>query len=312
MAKSKWTLMLVPHSNEPVRSLQVTSTKVRAVIAGVVLLALVYAGASAVVISRRSGDARQVRLERERELLAAEVTELRSQMEMLSTSIEDLSAKSERYRAIAGLDEIDAQIQQVGVGGPGTPTLDSFVADSDDPALGEQVFAATYDLATLLRRANLLETVMDEALLTLEENKDRLSAMPTISPSTGYLSSLFSRNRRHPVLKVSRPHEGIDIAAPVGEPILAPAAGKVIFARNQSGGYGNTVEIDHGHGYVTRFAHISRILVREGEKVERGQTIAEVGSTGLSTGPHLHYEVIVNGASVDPLNFIISEDALPD
>jgi len=71
------------------------------------------------------------------------------------------------------------------------------------------------------------------------------------------------------------------------------------------------VEIDHGYGYVTRFAHASRILVRVGEKVERGQTIAEVGRTGLVTGPHLHYEVELNGVAVDPLNFIIS-DALPD
>ncbi|MDR0786311.1 MAG: peptidoglycan DD-metalloendopeptidase family protein [Gemmatimonadota bacterium] len=312
MTRSKWTVMLVPHSDDPVRSLQVTGAKVRTVVASVLLFALGFAGVSVVIIGSRAGDARAQRLERERVRLSDEVTELRSQMAELSTSIEDLSAKSERYRAIAGLDEIDEQIQLVGVGGPGTPTLESFVANSDDPQLGEQVFAASYDLATLLRRANLLGSSMDEALRTLEENKDRLAAMPTISPSTGYLSSLFSNSRRHPVLKISRPHQGIDIAAPVGEPILAPAAGRVIFARNQSGGYGNTVEIDHGHGYVTRFAHISRILVREGEKVERGQTIAEVGSTGLTTGPHLHYEVELNGVSMDPLNFIISDDALPE
>lgn len=303
--------MLIPHGNDRVRSMQVSATKVRAAIALVVLSALGLAGAALIVVNGRAGLAPSVALERENAVLTREVMELRSEMATLASTIEDLSTKSERYRAIAGLDEIDRQVQQVGIGGPGTPTLETFTANAENPELGEQVFAASYDLATLVRRANLLGASMDEAMQTLEGNKDRLAATPTIAPSTGYLSSLFSRNRRHPVLKISRPHEGIDIAAPIGEPILAPAAGRVTYARNRSGGYGNTVEIDHGHGYVTRFAHISRILVRVGEKVERGQTIAEVGATGLTSGPHLHYEVEVNGVAVDPLDFIISE-ALPE
>src|SRR5690606_19031089 len=196
-------------------------------------------------------------------------------------------------------------------GGPGTPTLESLPVYNENPALGEQVFAAAYDLSTLLRRADLLSASMDEALETLESNTERLEATPTIAPSSGHLSSLFSRNRRHPVLRITRPHQGIDIAAPVGDPILAPAKAKVTYAGNRAGGYGLTVELDHGFGYVTRFAHASRVLVRVGETVERGQTIAEVGATGLVTGPHLHYEVEVGGVPRDPLDFIIA-DALPD
>jgi len=303
--------MLIPHNNDRVRSLQVSATRLRVAIAGAVLFVFGIVATGFQVIGAGDGGPRADALERERDMLARRVTDLRSEMEQLAASVEDLSAKSERYRAIAGLDEIDRQVQQVGIGGPGTPTLESLTANAEDPALGEQVFAASYDLATLVRRANLLGASMDEAMETLESNRERLAATPTISPSSGYLSSLFSRNRRHPTLKISRPHQGIDIAAPIGEPILAPAAGRVVFAGNRSGGYGNTVEIDHGHGYVTLFAHISRILVRVGEKVERGQTIAEVGATGLTSGPHLHYEVELNGVAVDPLNFIIS-DAIPE
>jgi murein DD-endopeptidase MepM/ murein hydrolase activator NlpD len=202
-------------------------------------------------------------------------------------------------------------VQRVGIGGPGTETLESSAAYQVNPEVGEQLFAASYDLETLVRRASLLRSSMDEAITTLRENTERLEATPSISPSNGHLSSLFSKNRRHPVLRITRPHQGIDIAAPVGEPILAPAKGKVTFAGWKSGGYGNTVEIDHGYGYVTRFAHASRVLVRAGETVERGQIIAEVGATGLVSGPHLHYEVEVNGAAVDPLNFILA-DAIPD
>jgi murein DD-endopeptidase MepM/ murein hydrolase activator NlpD len=311
MARSKWTVMLIPHDNDRVRSVQVSQSHVRAILSAVLIVALLCATFSVGFFVKQGQHLRAERLERENLLLAAEVTEMRGRMKDLSESIEELSAKDEKYRTIAGLPAIDGDVQRVGIGGPGTETLESSAAFQVNPEIGEQIFAASYDLETLLRRASLLRSSMDEAITTLRENTERLEATPSISPSNGHLSSLFSKNRRHPVLRITRPHQGIDIAAPVGEPILAPAKGRVTFAGWKSGGYGNTVEIDHGYGYVTRFAHASRVLVRAGETVERGQSIAEVGATGLVSGPHLHYEVEVNGAAVDPLNFILA-DAIPD
>lgn len=310
MARSKWTVMLIPHDNDRVRSLQLSGTRLRAVVTAFVV-ALVGFGSVTAWVGKPGQHFRAQQLERENLLLAAEVTELREQMEELSASIEELSQKDEQYRTIAGLASIDEDVRQVGIGGPGTKSLESLEIYQHNPELGEQIFAASYDLETLNRRAALLSQSLDEALAQMQENSERLAAIPTIAPSDGPLSSLFSKNRRHPILRITRPHEGIDIAARVGEPILAPAAGKVRFAGNKSGGYGLTVEIDHGYGYTTRFAHASRILVRVGETVERGEVIAEVGATGLVTGPHLHYEVEHDGVPVDPLNFIIT-DALPD
>jgi murein DD-endopeptidase MepM/ murein hydrolase activator NlpD len=311
MARSKWTVMLIPHDNERVRSLQLSGSSVRTILAGLVVAALVFGGVASAILLSQGEHLRAQQLERENLLLAAEVTGMRSEMESLAASIEELTAKDEKYRTIAGLPAID----------PGRPARRHWRAGHEDagvatglqenPALGEQIFAASYDLETLVRRATLLQASMDEALTTLQENTERLAATPTISPSSGHLSSLFSNARRHPVLRITRPHQGIDIAAPVGEPIHAPAKGRVVYAGNRAGGYGLTVEIDHGYGYLTRFAHASRILVRVGETVERGQTIAEVGATGIVTGPHLHYEIEVNGVAVDPLDFIIA-DALPD
>jgi len=303
--------MLIPHDNDRVRSLQFSGSRIRTILSAVLIATLVVVGVSTFFLLEQGQHVRAQQLERENLLLAAEVTDMRNEMEALATSIDELSEKDERYRTIAGLAAIDEEVQRVGIGGPGTMTLNSLEVYRENPVLGEQVFAASYDLDTLLRRASLLTTSLDEALTTMEANTERLASTPTISPSSGHLSSLFSKNRRHPVLRVTRPHEGIDIAAPVGEPILAPADGKIVFSGNRVGGYGLTVEIDHGFGYVTRFAHASRLLVRVGQTVERGQTIAEVGTTGLVTGPHLHYEVEVNGVAVDPLNFIIT-DALPD
>jgi murein DD-endopeptidase MepM/ murein hydrolase activator NlpD len=303
--------MLVPHDNERVRQVQVSSAGLRAVLA-LGLAVAVLGGTVTVGFLVKQGHAlRAERLERENVLLASEVDQLRDKMTALTESLDSLAVRDERYRAIAGLHTIDADIQRVGIGGPGTPTLEQKPLYHLSPEAGEKVFAASYDLATLLRRASLLRTSLDEAISTMEVNTERLAATPSIAPSSGHLSSLFSRNRRHPVLKITRPHQGIDIAAPVGEPIHAPARGTVRFAGWRSGGLGNTVEIDHGYGYLTRFAHASRVLVRAGQTVERGQTIAEVGATGLVSGPHLHYEVEVDGKPVDPLNFIIA-DAVPD
>lgn len=112
------------------------------------------------------------------------------------------------------------------------------------------------------------------------------------------LSSGFGM-RFHPILGYSRMHQGIDFAAPTGTPVVASARGRVVKA-GWGGGYGNVVHIDHGRGTITRYAHLSRIMVKPGQQVDQSQRIGAVGSTGLSTGPHLHYEVWVNGRAVNP------------
>jgi murein DD-endopeptidase MepM/ murein hydrolase activator NlpD len=130
-------------------------------------------------------------------------------------------------------------------------------------------------------------------------------------PTQGWLTSAFSAMREHPILHIARPHEGIDVTAPMGSPIEAPAGGVVTDAGWESG-YGNTVIIDHGYGIVTKFAHASKLLVRAGQHVSRGQRIALVGNTGLATGPHLHYEVHVNGRPVDPLKYVLPDKVVTD
>jgi murein DD-endopeptidase MepM/ murein hydrolase activator NlpD len=119
------------------------------------------------------------------------------------------------------------------------------------------------------------------------------------TPVSGARQSSGFGMRFHPVLGYNRMHQGVDFAAPTGTPILASAAGTIVFA-GWGGGYGNVVVIDHGKGMRTRYAHMHRISVRNGQRVEQGHTIGQVGSTGLSTGPHLHYEVWMNGKPVDP------------
>ncbi len=123
-------------------------------------------------------------------------------------------------------------------------------------------------------------------------------------PTAGFLTSNFSSVRRHPILHENRPHEGLDITAPYGTPIIAPAAGRVI-KTGWENGYGLSIIIDHGYGVQTRYAHLARTAVAVGQVVRRGDRLGHIGSTGLSTGPHLHYEVLVNGRPQDPLRFVM-------
>jgi murein DD-endopeptidase MepM/ murein hydrolase activator NlpD len=133
---------------------------------------------------------------------------------------------------------------------------------------------------------------------------DSIAHTPSIMPTVGWLTSQFSLHRFHPVLHKYLPHLGIDIAAPYGATIVAPAAGTVIrMARAE--GYGRVIEIDHGNGIVTKYGHLSHFLVHVDQQVVRGEPIARVGNSGLTTGPHLHYEVHVNGQIVDPLSYLV-------
>jgi len=129
-----------------------------------------------------------------------------------------------------------------------------------------------------------------------------------VLPVSGRISSLFSRSRRHPILRIRRAHLGVDLVAPAGTPITAPAAGRIASV-TRSFGYGLVVEVDHGGGLITHYAHLRAALVREGQMVAAGTQIATVGSSGLSTGPHLHYEVRVAGRPTNPLRHVVVTSA---
>jgi murein DD-endopeptidase MepM/ murein hydrolase activator NlpD len=131
-------------------------------------------------------------------------------------------------------------------------------------------------------------------------------------PVIGAIASRFSRSRWHPLLHISRPHLGVDVAAARGTKITAPAPGRVTFIGRKFG-FGLVLEIQHSNGVTTRYAHCGSALIAEGAHVERGTPIATVGTSGLSTGPHLHYEVLVHGHQVDPLRFRMPQmgDSVP-
>jgi murein DD-endopeptidase MepM/ murein hydrolase activator NlpD len=162
------------------------------------------------------------------------------------------------------------------------------------------------ELKEILDSLNQLKSSEDEGLIDLSETESKLKkfldSIPTFWPASGRISSKFG-DRRDPFAGRKRFHEGIDIAASYGDDIRASAGGKVTLAKSYSG-YGRTVIIDHGRGITTLYGHASNLLVKEGQAVSKGQVIAKVGSSGRSTGPHLHFEIRINDQAVDPLNYL--------
>ncbi|GAC1518679.1 MAG: hypothetical protein NVS2B9_22130 [Myxococcales bacterium] len=138
-----------------------------------------------------------------------------------------------------------------------------------------------------------------------EDQQALLASAPSIWPVRGWVTSDFSV-RLDPYTGERVMHEGLDVAAAIGAPVRAPADGTVVF-NGVEGGYGHVLVLDHGYGLKTRYGHLSRIDVKLGEKVKRGQFVAAVGNTGRSTGPHLHYEVRVNGVADNPRKFVLEE-----
>lgn len=172
--------------------------------------------------------------------------------------------------------------------------------------LDHLVFKPVLEQLSEIEQDSQRQTIeLQKLLSTLSQKKSLLSSIPSISPVRGWITSRFG-SRISPFTGQNSKHRGLDIAAPVGAPIFAPADGVVIFSGPKTG-FGNYIMIAHyGYGVVTSYGHNSQNLVQPGQKILRGEQIASVGMSGRSTGPHLHYEIWVNGEAVNPREFILN------
>lgn len=214
--------------------------------------------------------------------LVTEIRETQRALQVLSDSVESVRRRGQVLRLLAGVSPLDSAEPDEPWPRPDSPLALGRDATRTAPAPSGGL-------------AEVSEPVLDL----------------TPAAPTGRVSSRFALERLDPLLNVVRPHQGVDFPAPPGTAIRAPAAGVVVEVQSEAG-YGEYVTIDHGHGVVTRYAHCSDILVLPGARVRRGQKIALVGSTGEATGPHLHFEVWVDGRPVDPQRFIAPGDVITD
>jgi murein DD-endopeptidase MepM/ murein hydrolase activator NlpD len=210
------------------------------------------------------------------------------------------------YRVVLGAEPIEKSIREAGVGG-----VDRYSDIKEKNIIHEDVILKLHTAVDKLRRKVYIESKSQDEVVQLAENKEKLfAAIPAIQPVANKeliaLASGFGM-RIHPVYKVKKMHTGVDFAAAIGTPIYATADGLVDRVEVNFSGYGKSIGIDHGFGYRTRYAHMHGFTVRQGQRVKRGELIGYVGDTGLSTAPHLHYEVFINGVHVNPIHYFFND-----
>ncbi len=245
------------------------------------------------------------------EMLKMENEHLKTQYSILSRRVddamvvlEDIEMRDDNlYRVIMQADPIGAKVRNAGVDNAAR------YAELLQQPNGALVSSLTRDIDRLSRHLYIQDNSFNELVDLAHQQEDKLKCIPAIQPIADKdlerVGSGFGW-RVDPVFKTRRFHEGIDLGADTGAPIYATGNAVVKFTGWKQG-YGNTIDIEHGYGYVTRYAHLHEIEVVEGQRVQRGERIGQVGSTGKSTGPHLHYEVIYRGEPIDPINYFFMD-----
>lgn len=307
MARKFYTIIFLPGASATARRLHLTERAFRLAVAGGIGFAL---GVAFLLfhflwVQVDMGELRRLRGE------AEEKRALEVKIASLEKELNRMQELDRRIRTIAGLDKgtpetpaAAAQPALLGVGGPegrlGEAVEDAFQGDRE--RLIEKMFN---DLQQIEREMATRQQSFEQLRGFLEQQKSRLAATPSIWPVRGWLTSGYGL-RVSPFTGNRQLHEGIDVAGPRGLPVLATADAIVTFS-GKLAGFGNAVVLNHGFGFKTFYAHNETNKVRVGQTAKRGQIIATLGSTGYSTGPHLHYEVLVNDAPVNPMKYIIDD-----
>ncbi len=245
-------------------------------------------------VTNTRGDLASVK--NENELLKSKLIDLTDRYEILQVNLSALGEQTENLRIAANLEPISDDEKLLGVGGGSFDNSIDFLITSD------YLERAVNFIDNITTKFEFEKLQYEEIANKMKANEKLFESIPAMVPTKGdYIGSRFGM-RMHPILKIRKMHAGIDFVVNTGAPVYAPGNGKVVFI-GRNGGYGLEIEIDHGFGYRTRYAHLSKALVKRGQKIKRGDLIAKTGNSGLSTGPHLHYEISHNGRKLNPSRF---------
>jgi murein DD-endopeptidase MepM/ murein hydrolase activator NlpD len=318
----RYTLILVTDELSPVRRVQVSRRSIKRALGAAAFAALLLLVGMIDWVRLRAEAVEVAVLREEAKRHQTELTTLGSEVGGLSDELERLRELERKVRVIANLPGAmrEARVpEQPGQGGgdeltepllPGQPEPEAAPTDEDlgavatpdgrmDPAALARVQERARHLSSQVptRKLSLLDL-----LDGLEGQTQKLAATPSIWPTSGYVTSGYG-NRVSPFTGRVQFHSGLDIAADFGTIVVAPASGRVVLS-GENGALGRMVELDHGYGLRSHYGHLTKALVQRGQTVQRGEPIGTVGSSGRSTGPHLHYGVEVNGRTVDPTDYI--------
>ncbi len=219
----------------------------------------------------------------------------------LKSTILSLSEFENKIRIMANLEHKPDSGYFLAVGGSMPEDLDAELPLDQDH---DRLVRDMHDQLDQVEQVTTLQhDSLSSLLKSLGDKRNLLAATPSLRPVRGWISSTFGK-RVSPFTGRKEVHKGLDIAAPEGTPIIAPADGVILFA-GKKWRIGNMIKLDHGYGTITRYGHIEKFMKKKGDRVKRGEVLALVGNTGRSTGPHLHYEVRLNGVPVDPMQYIL-------
>ncbi len=271
--------------------------RILAYMGGSLILAFLYI----LIFSQFFGTPTERKLKRENHQLISQFEVMTKKLDQMQAVVTDLEERDDNlYRTIFEAEPISNSIRIQGVGG-----VDRY-SNLEGFDYSDLVINTAKELDALSKRIYIQSKSYDD-LIKMAKNKDiMLASIPAIMPISNKDLKRTASGwgwRIHPIYKTRKFHYGMDFTAPTGTEIYATGDGKVIQVKKSKRGYGNKIVIDHGFGYRTLYGHLSRFNVKRGQKVKRGDVIGFVGSTGLSTAPHLHYEVQQNGKKVNPLNY---------
>ena len=236
--------------------------------------------------------------------VVSNIDKIQSRLKELDQQILDIEEKDKAVRTYAGMPEVDKDIRKLGIGG--VTLKKPIVLDNLAPAVSKEISQLHLDIEKLSRQVNFELVSYEKIYDRVKGDIDRIRHIPSIRPvSGGFLNSSFGY-RQDPIDDIRRFHQGQDITVPTGTPIFAPADG-VVKRAYYIGGFGNHIKLKHSSGYSTTYAHLSKIFVRHGQKIKRGDIIGETGNTGRSTAPHLHYEVHYRGTPKNPLDYFFTQ-----
>ncbi|MGB0887258.1 MAG: peptidoglycan DD-metalloendopeptidase family protein [Vicingaceae bacterium] len=248
---------------------------------------------------------KEKQLKRENAQMLAQYNILNKKLDQLGVVLEDVQHRDDNiYRVIFEAEPIDKSIRTAGFGGINRYKELEGYNDS------ELIIKTAEKIDKLSKQLYIQSKSFDDVFEMAKKKEEMLAAIPAIQPvASNDLKRIASGYgyRIDPQYKVRKMHHGMDFTAKTGTPIYATGNGKVIRADRKSSGYGNHVRIDHGYGYVTLYAHMNKMNVKEGQNVKRGDVIGYVGNTGKSFGPHCHYEVRKNGEPINPVNFYFND-----
>ena len=271
--------------------------RILAYFGGSLILAFIYI----IVFSQFFGTPKERKLKRENHQLVSQFEIMTMKLGQIQAVLTDLEERDDNlYRTIFEAEPISNSVRIQGVGG-----VDRY-AKLDGFDYSDLVIETAKELDALTRRVYIQSKSYDD-LINMAKNKDAmLASIPAIMPISNKDLKRTASGwgwRIHPIYKTRKFHYGMDFTAPTGTEIYSTGDGKVIEVKKSRRGYGNKIVVDHGFGYRTLYGHLSRFNVKRGKKVKRGDVIGYVGNSGLSTAPHLHYEVQQNSKKVNPLNF---------